>query len=319
MSKFNTLVKTLIHNPSDVPKLFVVYLSKLGLLNWLPDVAYLKLHYRVMLKRKLDLNNPKTFNEKLQWLKLFDRNPEYTNLVDKYAVRDYVKNLIGEEYLIPLIGIYNNFDEINFNKLPNQFVLKCTHDSGGVILCNDKSKLDIDNAKMKINDCLKRNFFYYSREWPYKNVKPRIICEKYLVDESGIGLIDYKFMCFNGKAKCIFVCLNRFSPGGLNIDIYDTKWNKMPFGRRHHPNSGSVIPKPRNFDKMVEFAEKLSKDIPFIRVDFYESNGRLYFGELTFFPGAGLEEFTPDSYDLLLGSWLVLPKRLIMRDRGILK
>ncbi|MCR2045596.1 glycosyl transferase [Anaerosalibacter massiliensis] len=289
------------------PKRIVSALASRGLLNWLSDETVLKMQFKTKMGEKLNLENPKTFNEKLQWLKLYDRNPVYTELVDKYEVRKYISETIGDEYLIPLIGIWNKFEKIDFSKLPNQFVLKCTHDSGGLIICTDKSKLDIEAARKKINRCLKRNHYHAGREWPYKNVKPRIICEKYMVDESGGEIEDYKFMCFNGKVKCIFVCLNRNSSERLNIDIYDTNWNLMPFERPNSSNSRTMIPKPKNFDKMIEFAEKLSEDKPFVRVDFYEINGQLYFGEITFYPSAGFEKFKPESYDYLLGNWLGLP------------
>jgi hypothetical protein len=283
------------------------YLCKYEMFNLIPDEIYLKLYYRGTVAKKLDIENPKAFNEKLQWLKLYDRNPLYTKLVDKYEVRKYITKTLGEEYLIPLIGVWDKFEDIDFSKLPNQFVLKCTHDSGGLVICTDKEKLDVEAGKKRINRCLRRNFYYMYREWPYKNVKPRIICERYMLDESGLDLKDYKFMCFNGKVKCSFVCLNRHSSTGLNVDFYDMDWKPIPF-ERHYKNSGSVIAQPKNFDKMIEFAEKLSKGIPFVRVDFYETNGQLFFGELTFYPGSGFEEFTPESYDYLLGSWIELPK-----------
>lgn len=269
----------------------------------IPDPFYLQLVYYIKMGKRLNITNPKSFNEKIQWLKLYDRRLEYTKMVDKYEVRKYISEIIGEQYLIPILGVYNNFEEIDFSKLPNKFVLKCTHDSGGLVICKDKNKFDMEKAKMKINNCLKRNYYFQWREWPYKNIKPRIICEKYMVDESGIELKDYKFMCFNGQVKCLFVCLNRNSSNGLNVDFYDMDWNPMPF-ERHYSSSGTTIPKPKNFDMMVEFSKKLSKDIPFVRVDFYETNGQLYFGELTFYPGSGYEEFKPESYDYLLGSWI---------------
>lgn len=276
--------------------------------NMLPDLLYLRLIYFVKIRKKLNLKKPQTFNEKIQWLKLYDRKPLYTQLVDKYEVRKYISKTIGKEYLIPLIGTWERVEDIDFSKLPNQFVLKCTHDSGGIIICKDKSKLDIEATKNKINKTLKKNYYYYGREWPYKNVKIRLICEKYVVDESNEELKDYKFMCFNGKVKCSFVCLNRNSPKGLNVDFYDINWKPMPF-ERHYPNSGTTISKPNNYDKMVKFAEILSKDIPFVRVDFYEVNGQLYFGEITFYPGSGFEEFNPESYDYLLGQWIQLPSK----------
>lgn len=288
----------------------ILLLNNKGLLNWISDEKHLKLMYRVMIGKKLNLENPSSFNEKIQRLKLNDRKPEYTMMVDKYRVREYIEEMIGKEYLIPLLGVYDEVGDIDFNKLPKQFVLKCNHNSGkGMLICEDKSKLDKKKVKKELIEGLKQQYYYCWREWPYKNVKPRIICEKYMVDESGTELKDYKFMCFNGEVKLTFVCLNRNSPNGLNIDIYDANWVLMPFGRPNHPNSGIIMPKPKNFDKMVGFAEKLSKNIPFLRIDFYEINGQLYFGELTFYPGSGFEEFTTESYDYLLGSWITLPTK----------
>lgn len=296
------------------PYIIVPYLGGKNLLKWLPDQIYLKASYRARLYKRMNFEKPESFNEKLQWLKLFDRNPLYTKLADKYEVRDYIGEKIGRQYLIPLIGVYDTFDDIDFEQLPDKFVLKCTHDSGGVVICNNKNEFNLLEAKMKITKSLRRNYYYLSREWPYKNIRPRIICEKYMVDEIGTELKDYKFMCFNGKAKCLFVGLNRNSPTGLNVDFYDMDWNPMPF-KRHYPKSGTIIPKPKTFDKMVEFAEKLSKNIPFVRVDFYEVNGQLYFGELTFYPGSGYEEFTPEFYDYKLGGWLKLPENNLIRNQ----
>lgn len=289
------------------PYILIPKLGCRGFFKWIPDDIYLKLVYKAYFKKKLDLKKPITFNQKLQWLKLYDRNPKYTKLVDKYEVREYIKKEIGEEYLIPLIGVYDNFDDINFDDLPNQFVLKCTHDSGGVVICKDKNKLNKESVRKKINKSLEYNYYYLWREWPYKNVKPRIICEQYMTDNLDEELKDYKFMCFNGEVKCLFVCLNRNSSSGLNVDFYNLDWDLMPF-ERHYKNSGQKIKKPNNFDKMIELARKLSRDIPFVRVDFYEVEGKVYFGELTFYPGSGLEEFTPHKYDEILGNWLQLPK-----------
>jgi hypothetical protein len=288
------------------PRKIIFHLNARGFLNWMTDDIHIRIMYRLQLGKKLNLKNPTTFNEKLQWFKLHDRNPEYIKMVDKYAVREYIKNTIGEEHLIPLIGVYDNFDEINFDELPNKFVLKTTHDSGGVVICTDKSKLNLKQAKKKINKSLKRNYYWHAREWPYKNVKPRIVCEKFMLDESGTELKDYKFMCFNGEAKCSFVCLNRNSPKGLNVDFYDMDWKPMPFERKY-PNSGTMILKPKTFDKMVEFAERIAQDKTFVRVDFYEINGYLYFGEITFYPGSGFEKFEPDLWDKILGSWIKIP------------
>ncbi len=275
----------------------------------LPDKTFLKCRYYAIFGRKLNLKNPQTYNEKLQWLKLYDRNPQYIQLVDKYDVKAYIENKIGEEYIIPTLGVWDNFDDIVFEKLPNQFVLKTTHDSGGVVICNDKSNFNIEKAKEKIEKSLANNFFYTAREWPYKNVKGRIIAEAYLEADDGEDLNDYKIMCFNGKAKCSFVCSERFSNNGLKVTFFDREWNKMPF-ERHYPSSDKLIEKPVNYEKMIELAEVLSENIPFVRVDFYEVKGQLYFGELTFYPGAGWEEFEPEEWDRKLGEWITLPKEV---------
>ena len=271
------------------------------------DELYLKIWYRQRIGRKLDLKEPKGFNEKIQWLKLYDRNPDYIKMVDKYEAKKYVSSIIGEQYIISTLGIYDKFEDINFEELPNKFVIKCTHDSGGVVICKDKNALDFNKAKKKINKCLKKNYFYEGREWPYKNVKPRIIIEEYMENQDKSELQDYKIMCFNGKAKCSFVCSER-NTNGLKVDFFDLDWNKMPF-ERHYPNSDKKIKKPQNYDLMIKLAEKLSKNIPFVRVDFYEINGKVYFGELTFYPGSGMEEFTPEKWDFELGSWLTLQKK----------
>lgn len=275
----------------------------------IPDKLYLSLLYKTRLGKKLDWQNPNTLNEKLQWLKLYDRRPEYTIYVDKYKVRDFIAKTIGKEYLIPLLGVWNNPDEIDFDKLPNQFVLKCNHDSGGLCICKDKSNFDIESAKEKLRRSLKKDYYIEGREWPYKNVPRKIIAEKYMVDESEeLSLRDYKFMCFDGKEKCSFVCSDRFTKEGLHVTFFDNDWKVLPF-ERHYPSRKEGLPKPKCYDEMVFFAEKLSKGIPFIRVDFYEINGRVYFGELTFYPGSGFEEFTPRSADEWLGGFIKLPEK----------
>ena len=285
-------------------KVFLKLAAK-GYFNWLPDNIYLKIMFKYRIGYKLNLKKPKTFNEKLQWLKLYNRNPIYTKLVDKNDVREFVKEKIGEEYLIPQIGVYNDVSEIDFSKLPKKFVLKCTHDSGGIIICRNKEELDIEKAKHKLEKHMKKNYFYWGREWPYKDVAPRIVCEEFIEDGEHEDLIDYKFMCFNGKVKCSFVCLNRNSKEGLNVDFYDREWNKMPF-ERHYKNSNIKLEKPKQYEKMIELSETLASDIPFVRVDFYEVKEKIYFGELTFFPGSGLEEFRPEKYDRMLGDWIKL-------------
>lgn len=291
------------------PKNLIILLMQKNIIK-ISDEKFLKLLYKMKFKKELDLNNPKTFNEKIQWLKLYDRKDKYTIMSDKHAAKEYVSKIIGKEYIIPTIGVWEKFEDIDFSKLPEEFVLKCTHDSGTVIICKDKSKLNLKKIRKKINKNLKRKYYYTGREWPYKNIKPKIIIEKYLKDSKEPK--DYKFMCFNGKVKCSFVCSNRRGKDGLKVDFYDLQWNKMPF-ERHYPNSKEDIKKPKNFNLMIKLAEKLSFGIPFLRVDFYEINGRVYFGELTFFPGSGFEEFTPAKYDRILGDMLELPSKKIIR------
>ncbi|MEX2512332.1 MAG: ATP-grasp fold amidoligase family protein [Cyclobacteriaceae bacterium] len=252
------------------------------------------------------LENPKTFSEKLQWLKLYDRNQEYTKMVDKYQVREYIKEQLGEEYLIPLIGVYDSFDEIDFENLPAKFVLKCTHDSGGLVICKDKSKLNIKKAKQKIKRSLQRNYYDPTREWPYKNVKPRLVCEKYMVDESGIELKDYKIFCFNGEPKVIQVDFDRFN--GHKRNFYDTNWNYIAVEYKYPTYSEKEFKKPEKLKDMVKFAKILSKGISFIRIDFYLINSKVYFGEITFYPESGFGKFIPESYNELLGTWMDLPK-----------
>lgn len=280
------------------------------LLDWMPDKPYLELIYWVNMDKRLDLKNPQTFNEKLQWLKLYHRRPEYTMMADKVLVRDYIAGILGPEYLIPLLGVWDDPDEIDFDKLPDRFVLKCNHNSGlGMCICKDKSKLDIDKVRKELRDGLKQDYYLTGREWPYKNIPRKILCEQYMEDGSG-ELTDYKLMCFRGEVKCSFVCSERFSSNGLRVTFFDRDWRVMPF-ERHYPKSDAPIPRPQSYTKMVAFAEKLSEGIPFVRVDFYEIGGRLYFGELTFFPGGGYEEFTPEEWDTTLGDWITLPEKTV--------
>lgn len=279
------------------------YLGVNGYLKWVPDEIYLKILYRERMNKNLNLKKPKTYNEKLQWLKLNDRKPSYTDLVNKYKVRKYIADKIGEDYLIPLLGVYDKFEEINFEELPNQFVLKCTHDSGGIVICKDKLTLDVEAAKEKINKSLNTNYYYKFREWPYKNVKPLIICEKYMVDESGYDLKDYKFFCFNGTPRMMYFVKNRQS--NITADYYDMEFEQIPV-KQLHENSPEKLEKPVTFEKMKELSTLLSKEFRHIRVDFYEINGAIFFGELTFYHFTGLKKFYPQEYDEIFGDWLKL-------------
>ena len=272
----------------------------------LPDKLYLKLKFRLHMNKWMDFDNPQTFNEKLQWLKLNDRNPLYVSMVDKVDAKKYVASIIGEEHIIPTLGVYNSFEEIDFDKLPNQFVLKCSHDSGGVIICKDKSQLDMDNARKVLSNGLKRNYYYQTREWPYKNVKPRIIAEQFMVDESGIELKDYKYYCFDGKVKMMFVATGR--PYDTRFDFFDTNFKHLPV-KQGYDWADKPISKPLGFDEMISLAEKLSKNIPHVRIDFYDINGQIYFGEMTFFDSSGWTPLEPVEWDYKMGSWINSPKQ----------
>lgn len=277
----------------------------------IPDKLYLELMFRHRMGKKLNLNNPKTFNEKLQWLKLYDRRPEYTKMVDKYAVKKYVADIIGKEYIIPTLGVWKNPDEIDFDRLPKQFVLKCNHNSGlGMCICRDKSKIDIKKVKDELRKGVAQNYYLTGREWPYKNVPPRIIAEQYMEDSETSELRDYKFFCFNGEPIYCQVISDRRTVE--TIDFYDMNWVHQSFTGLELPSkpfSKIPIPIPKTFEEMKKSAKILSKDIPFIRVDFYEINGKMYFGELTFYPAAGFGKFSPDKWNQKIGSLLKLPEK----------
>jgi len=291
------------------PKRLLMYsMTNFKVFRILPDRLFLKIEFKLRTGSKLNIDSPKSFNEKLQWLKLYDRRPEYTMMVDKYEVRKFVARKIGEKYLIPLLGVYNSFDEIDFSKLPDQFVLKPNHTSGNVFICKDKSKIDYALLRKKVNAWMKRRYYWVHREWPYKDVKPRIVCEKYMVDESGEELKDYKIYCFDGEPKLVQVDFSRFE--GHKRNIYDLDWNLVDFTMQYPRDPNKRIPVPNTLNNMLRIAGQLSKGIPHLRVDFYSIGDELYFGELTFFPEAGFVNFDPLDYDLLMGSWITLKRRL---------
>ena len=301
-------MKKLIRFFSDDAYRFM-HLTNRGFYNYLSDEKFLRKRFKARFGRDLDLENPKTFNEKLQWLKLYNRKPEYTRMVDKYEAKRYVAEKIGEEYIIPTLGVWDRFEDIDFDSLPNQFVLKCTHDSGGLVICRDKNSLDFKKARKKIEKSLKHDFYMRGREWPYKNVKPRIIAETYMQDEKTGELPDYKFFCFNGVPKALFIATERNVSGSeTKFDFFDMDFNHIDV-RNGHPNADVPPSKPMCFDKMRELAEKLSANIPHLRVDFYEVNGKVYFGELTFSHWSGFVPFEPEQWDHIFGSWLTLPNK----------
>lgn len=276
--------------------------------HFVPDSLYLKCKFRQVMGYPLNLKDPKTFNEKLQWLKLHDRRPEYTIMVDKYLVKDYVASVIGSEYVVPTIGIWDDPDEIDFDTLPNQFAMKCTHNSTiGICICTDKTKLDIEKVKADLREGLSKNFYYGGREWPYKNVKPRIIAERYMVDDKTGELRDYKFFCFDGKVKALFIATNRQNPDEeTSFDFFDVEYNHLPI-LNGHPMAKIPPEKPECFDKMVQLAEQLSQNIPQVRVDFYQVNGNVFFGEMTFSHWSGLMPMEPKEWDERFGEWIRLP------------
>lgn len=290
------------------PKIRMGYLSCLGFYkNW-SDEKYVKKSFMIRMGYDLDLGNPKTFNEKIQWLKLSDHNPLYTQMVDKYEAKEFVANVLGDEYIIPTLGVWNKFENIDFSKLPNQFVLKCTHDSGGLAICKDKRTFNTENAKKEIKKSLKRNFYWIGREWPYKNVKPRIIAEAYMEQEDGSGLIDYKFFCFNGVPQLLYVSRGLDHHPTAQIGFYDMNGNEMPFHRSDYkPYHGATM--PHNFDEMKVIAQKLAEKVgcPFVRIDLYSINGKIYFSEITFSPCSGMIPFEPVSADEELGKLIKLP------------
>ncbi len=266
----------------------------------------LKKWYKKRTGKSLDLDNPKTFNEKIQWLKLYDNSPLKTKLADKYLVREWIKNQIGEEYLIPILGVWNNFDEIDFDKLPDEFVLKANHGSHWNIIVKDKSKFNKDKAKKKFDKWMKRDYaFKAGLELQYRGIEPKITAEKYMADSNG-ELNDYKIICFNGEPKFVWVDCGRYSEHTKNI--YDLNWNLQPFTMTY-PVSKNDIPKPKNLDKMIELAKKLCQDFAFVRVDFYNVDGTIYFGEMTFTSMSGTDKFKPEKYDLELGKMLKLPEK----------
>lgn len=305
MNRYIRMVKQFVLDP----KVRFGYLTRAGFYNHMSDEEYLSRKYQLYFGQKLDLQNPQTFNEKLQWLKLYNRKPEYTVMVDKYKVREYIAQELGEEYLIPLLGVWDNPDEIDFDALPNQFVLKCNHNSGlGMCICKDKSELDISKVKVELRKGLKQDYYLTGREWPYKDVPRKIIAEKYMEDVSG-DLKDYKFYCFNGEMKFVMINSDRNISRPTRADYFDRDFNWLDFtwGYSHaevHPK------KPEQFEKMVAIVEKLAKGLPHIRVDLYDCNGKIYFGELTFFDGSGFDKIEPLEWDYKIGKLLKLPTSL---------
>ncbi len=289
-----------------------IKLQILKLFNWIPDKQMICLQYWMKTGRRLNLKNPKRYTEKLQWYKLYYRNSLMAQCADKYEVRAYIEkkglgNILNECY-----GVYQSEDDIDFDVLPEQFVIKATNGAGGVgiDICKDKSQLDITKLKKELHEWLKPQKNGGGREWVYYQYKPKLMIEKYLAPGKGENsLVDYKFFCFNGEPYCLYVMNERFTEGGVRQNIYDLDFNVMPYMREKIKPIRTKINKPDNFDEMIEIARKLSGDFPYVRVDLYDIDGRVYFGELTFFPESGYYDFEPDEFDFILGEKFEIKER----------
>lgn len=305
--KIKRFLYYLLHKPSVLAVMLVEIFTPL-----IPDKLYLQLQYRFVVGKRLDLKNPVTFGEKIQWLKLYNRKPEYTIMVDKVKVKQYVEEKLGKECIIPNLGVWESPEEIDFDALPNQFVLKCNHNSGtGMYICKDKRTLDIEKVKAGLRKGLKENYFLHGREWPYKDVPRRILAEKFMVDDNVKELKDYKFFCFGGIPRLCQVISDRNTD--MKIDFYDMEWNRVvglvEFAglAQYVQNSDNDIARPRSFDDMKRMAAVLSAEIPFARIDFYDIQGKAYFGEITFFPTSGFVLFSPDEWNERLGNLIEIP------------
>lgn len=278
---------------------------------WMPDSLYLRIVYRVLIGKRLHLRNPQSYNEKLQWLKLYDHNPLYTTMVDKYAVKKYVADIIGEEYIIPTLGVWDRPEDIDFSSLPGRFVLKTTFGGGGrdVVICKDKSSLDIAGTIDYLKGFMKQDVYRYLKEWPSKNIPRRIIAEKYMEEHGRPSLTDYKVMCFNGVARLIELHNGRYTDNHTQ-DFYDRDWNLSGITQGSYGEASKTLAeRPSKLGEMIALSETLAKGIPHIRVDWYLIDDQLYFGELTFFDGSGLGPWDKDEDDLLMGSWIQLPEK----------
>ena len=320
MSKIKTLTKLLISgNYKNVSNRIADNFCKSKLSHIIPDSMMLKLQYRLIVGKKLNLKKPIGFNEKLQWLKLNDRKPEYTIMADKLKVKEYVANKIGRQYVVDNYGAWDSFDTIDFNSLPNAFVLKCNHDSGSVVVCKNKENFDYERARAKLTQGLTNKPFYYGREWPYKDIKPMILAEEFLYDnnvkrsgelENTDGLIDYKFHCFNGEPKFVYLGYANMKDGVKHdyLTYLDLEWKKTPFSRPDHPEIPFDVPKPECLDEMLRITRELSAGIPFVRVDLYVIGNRILFSEMTFTPAGGFSYFYPEEWEIKLGEWIKTDK-----------
>lgn len=296
--------KTVFKNPNSILIKGLCFISPI-----LSDKLYLKLLFPLKTGYPLNLKNPQSYNEKLQWLKLYYRDPILPKLVDKYEYKSFVHEKVGEQYNVKNFGVWNSFEEIDFKELPNQFVLKTTHDQGGVIICKDKKSFDLDAARKKMTRHLKRNLFYLMREWPYKYVKPRIIAEELLIDNEKGDLWDYKFYCFDGEPEFMYISMGR-QDRHVPLYYFDKDFNYLDVERPNHKPDNKIINKPENWEEMLSLAKILSAGQPHVRVDFYNIQDKLYLGEYTLFQGGGMMPFIPRSWDYEFGKYLKLPKKI---------
>lgn len=299
MSKLKTVL-SLLKNRQGM----VIPLDANRLTPWLSDEAFSKIAFKQMMGYKLNLKNPTTFNEKLQWLKIYDHRPEYTDLVDKLKAKEIVGEKIGQEHIVPVYGAWERAEDIDFNSLPDRFVLKCNHDQGSVILVPDKGKLDRESAVAELRGKLKHNIFYGTREYPYKNVSPRVFAEQYLQSD----ITDYKFYCFNGEPRFLYCGMGMMRAHVGQVDFFDLDWNLMPFYRTDYGRLG-MVPRPKCLDEMIQIARTLSAGVPFVRIDLFAVEGRVYFSEFTLCPASGFMKFVPEKYDRIVGEWLKLPDK----------
>jgi len=311
--KIKTIAGCLFHagllRPSDEYPVADEWKGLFGTLRYYLTAAKISCQFFPVAGYWPNLRNPRTFNEKIQWLKLQYRDNLVTTCADKYRVREYVRSTIGEEHLIPLLGTYGRAEDIDFESLPEQFVLKTNHGSGQNIVCRDKRVLDREDTRRKLSEWMRpeSNHYWYSYEWGYKNIEPKIVCEEYIEQENG-ELPDYKFFCFNGNVRLAYVCSDRLS-GSLKVDYCDPEWNRLPFWRGY-PNAETFPPPPDHLAEMIRLAEKMSVPFPFVRVDLYEVGDKILFGEMTFYPGNGTDPFNPGEWDATFGDMISLPKRL---------
>lgn len=304
-------ISKIIKRIIDNPRMILAYVNATGCLNFLSDRTILRMLWWVRTGKKLNDKTPKSFNEKIQWLKIYNHDPKLNLFVDKYAVRDYVKDILGEACLIPLIGVWDDPDEIDFSLLPSQFVLKCNHNAAiGLCICRNKEYLDESHAIKELKRGLRKNFYYSSREWAYKDVRRKVICEKYMEDSSGKGLRDYKFFCFNGIAKFVYLSEGLENHDTAKISFYDLDGNEMPFKRKDYAPFSEKPSFPKNFNELIDAANKLaaSTKLPFVRIDLYSIDNKMYFSEITCYPNSGFIPFDPDEWDDKVGAWMDLSK-----------